>query len=359
MNAKRTIQKVLIIIVWLVVGSGMTVLLIAANKKEQKHVCKEIKISINSGNKAFVGKEEVLKILQKAAKSTLVNQSITAVNLSHLENVLEKNPWIKSAEIYFDSQDVLHVRVQERVPVARVFTTAYNSFYMDSSGRRMPLLEDLSLRLPVVTNFANAKKFNRKESLLLNEVKKLTQFITADAFWNAQIAQIDITPYRKFELTPTVGNHIIRIGTAEDLEAKFNRLLIFYRQVMSKAGFDKYRVLDVQYEGQVIARHNVPLSAIDSIQLQKNIEALFEEHRQQLIDSIAVAVLQEEIAIRKDSSSVKRRPATTKKKTLVVNPNPNPIKTSLPSKPKENKKKNVGRKKDENKPKAVMPENDY
>ena len=55
-------------------------------------------------------------------------------------------------------------------------------------------------------------------------------------------------------------------------------MMIFYKQVMSKVGFNKYAALDIRYDGQVVAVKKEPTSPVDSIQLQKNIEELMRRY---------------------------------------------------------------------------------
>src|SRR5205085_4922299 len=112
------------------------------------------------------------------------------------------------------------------------------SFYIDSSGHRMPLLEKMSVRVPVVTGFTAAKKLNAQDSEMLNQVKQVAQFIYNNEFWNAQVGQIDVRDDNRFELIPVIGDHIIRIGDGNNIEEKLERLFVFYKQVMSKAGFN-------------------------------------------------------------------------------------------------------------------------
>lgn len=265
--------------------SGITTLLVAANSKQKEHVCREILIGIKGNEgKFYVEKEDVLKLMEKTMSGSLLQKSITGINLAKLENGLKTNPWIKNAESYFDSKDALHVFVEEREPVARVFTTAGNSFYMDSSGARMPLLDKMSIRVPVVTGFTSAKKFNAADSVLLKQIKQVVQFIYNNEFWNAQVGQIDITPERKFELIPVIGDHIIKLGDGENVEEKLNNVYVFYKQVMSKVGFNKYAALDVEFKSQVVAIKKEPTSPVDSIQLQKNIEDLMNRASMQDID---------------------------------------------------------------------------
>ena len=270
---------------WLLVISGITTLLVAANRKEKEHVCKDILIGIKGNEgKFYVEKEDVLKLMEKTANGSLLQRNITAINLRRLEDGLKTNPWIRNAELYFDSKDALHVFVEEREPIARVFTTQGSSFYMDSSGARMPLLDKMSIRVPVVTNFTSARRFDAADSALLQQTKSIVQFIYGNKFWNAQVGQIDITPDRKFELIPVIGDHIIKLGDGENIEEKLNRLYVFYKQVMSKVGFNKYAALDVAFNGQVVAIRKEPTSPVDSIQLQKNIEELMNRANMQNIE---------------------------------------------------------------------------
>lgn len=349
---------------WLLVGCGMIVLLAAANRKPQQHICKSITVSIRGdGEQFFIDKGDILKSLTTSAKGTLLNKPVANINLTQLEKSLEMGLWIRDAELYFDSRDVLHVLVWEREPIARVFTTVGSSFYIDSAGKRMPLLKKVSVRVPVITGFSAAKKLNVKDSLLLGDLTRLVQYMTANTFWNAQIAQIDVLPTGTLELLPVIGNHTVRFGTTENFEEKLKHLFLFYKQVSSKAGFDKYAVLDVQFKNQVVAMQKNTVSAVDSIQLQKNIKALLNKSKQQAFYD-SVALIRKKDILEQQDSLVKKFVETVKVATTIdtnrvsVRPLPNSVKQNIPSKPMYKPK--GAKKKVEEKPKAVMKKrNDY
>lgn len=270
---------------WLLVISGIATLLIAANRREREHVCKDILIGIKGNEgKFYVEKEDVLKLMEKIMSGSLLQRPVGTINLSRLEKGLKTNPWIKKAELHFDSKDELHVFIEEREPIARVFTTQGGSFYMDNSGARMPLLDKMSIRVPVVTGFTSARRFNYADSALLQQTIDVVEFIYGNEFWNSQVGQIVITTERKFELIPVIGDHIIKLGNGESVNEKLNSLYIFYKQVMSKVGFNKYAALDVQFNRQVVAIKKEPTSPVDSIQLQKNIEELMNRASMQNIE---------------------------------------------------------------------------
>jgi cell division protein FtsQ len=356
---RRPIYRILFFGGWLVVLAGITTLVIAANGKTKSHACKGVVVSINDdGSKKFIEKPDVLKTIEKAARGPVLNRPFSGLNLGVMEKALEANPWIRDAELYFDTKDVLHVSIWEREPFARVFTNTGASFYIDSSGYQLPLLEQYSTKLPVVTGFPAPKKLYTRYILKLQGVKDLLRIISGDEFWNAQIGQIDITPEGKFELVPVIGGHTIRLGYAENVATKLNNLMVFYRQVLPKAGLAKYSIVDVQFEGQVIGVKKGTTSIVDSIQLQKNIEELMKRKAaEQEPDDISVAVpLKTDIHTVSAQDSVANE--TPANKTVSVktpsNPTPDPKKTIVvKSNPT---KKPVQREMNETKlPKAVMP----
>lgn len=346
----------MILAAWSLVIGGIATLLVAANKKETGHVCKQVLIGIKgSGEKFYIEESDIKKQLEQTVQGSLVNKPLSKISLASLENDLEKDQWIRDAELYFDREDVLHISVEEREPIARIFTTNGSSFYIDSSGHQMPLIDKVTARVPVITGYINVKRLSARDSALLSDVKAIAKFVYADAFWNAQIGQVDITADRKFELIPVIGDHVIRIGTAENIEEKLSRLLLFYKQVMSKTGFNKYSVVDVQYDGQVIGVNKGPTSVVDSIQLQKNIEELLQKST---IQNVSDEMLPDAKPINNADSVQVTTPVQKTTEPATTNPNPakknNPVpdRTTKESKPVDKPKKLVQK---NEKPKAVMP----
>ena len=73
LNKKKTIRKVLVLGGWLLVICGITTLLVAANRKDKEHVCKEILVGIKGNEgKFYVEKEDVLKLMEKTANGPLL-----------------------------------------------------------------------------------------------------------------------------------------------------------------------------------------------------------------------------------------------------------------------------------------------
>ena len=292
---KYTFKNIFGIAVWILLGSGIVVLLVAAVTKKNNEVIKGMEINITGvQNNYFIDKKDVIKILEKANGSSFKNASPSSLDLTKMENVLQKDQWIKRAEIFYDNNNVLQVNIIEREPVVRIFTTTGASFYMDSSLKRLPLSDKFSARLPVFTNFpTEVIVLKKRDSILLKNIKTLGEFIGKDPFWMAQIDQVDITAANTFELIPKLGNQVIRFGDIDNYEQKFNKLLAFYKQVQTKTGWNRYSVIDLQFKNQVVAVNRdakeIKMDSLRAVEIMKNIIA---EAKKRSDDSTSIQLTQ-------------------------------------------------------------------
>lgn len=279
MNTKKTIRKILFIGMWVAIGGGMLTLLLAAIGKQNKDVCKGYEITIKGERTKdfFVDNSDIAGMLKYAAKKDLKGEPRSSINLAEIEASLEKNPWIKDAQLYFDNKGMLRVSVTEREPIARIFTSGGRSFYLDAENHAMPLTERAVAQVPVFTGFPDKRNWSKTDSLLVQDINATATFINNNSFWKSQVAQVNIVAdcgagCWQFEITPVVGNHIVKLGNGKSIEKKMNRLFVFYKQVLAKAGFDKYKIIDVRFNGQVVgtrrpASGNSRLSAVDQMKL--------------------------------------------------------------------------------------------
>lgn len=271
------------------VSAGMLVLLVAAIKKRNSKTCKGYRIEIKSAeNRPFIDRKDVMKMLSDSFMNKPEGRPISSFDLLKMEGRLKKEAWVKNAELFFDNNDLLRIVVTQRDPVARIFTVGGNSFYIDSSGEQLLLNEKQTVMLPVFTGYPFEKvKQAGADGMLLKQIKSIDAFILKDPFWLAQIAQIDIAPDRTFEMVPVVGGHIIEFGDGNNCEEKFHRLFVFYKEVLSKTGFDKYAKVDVRFDGEVIGtRKGGLVTKTDSLQAVKNIAMLIRSAQQLQIDTV-------------------------------------------------------------------------
>ena len=249
-------KKYIVTFIWILIGGAAVALLIAARRIKENKLCSNVNIEVaGRDNQVFINEKAVMQIVNGMGGRKGV--AIASINLKNIEQGLLKDKWIRDAKLYFDSKQVLQVKLVESDPIARIFTIQGSSFYIDSTLKKLPLSSVVTARVPVFTSFTSDKdSLAHPDSLLLYDVKRLSHFIARDTLWSAQVAQIDITPNAHFEMIPTIGDQVIVIGDADSLDAKFTRLYSFYKQIWVKTGFDKYDRIDVQYDKQVVARRS-------------------------------------------------------------------------------------------------------
>lgn len=256
-NKKRYgFKKIVLTVCWVALGIGTAVLLVAAIRIKDAKLCKGVEIHISGvSNNFFVDKSDILNFIGSLSKGSLVGKATGSFNLIAMEKELRKNIWVKDAELFFDNNEILHVKVNEREPVARVFTTGGGTFYIDADAAVLPLSEKFSAWLPVFTNFPNrGTSFSKADSSLINDIKKISQAIQKDSFRMAMIDQVDITDQRGFEMIPKIGNQVIIFGDASAIEEKFDKLELFYKNVMARSGWNNYSVINLQFNNQVVAK---------------------------------------------------------------------------------------------------------
>jgi cell division protein FtsQ len=148
----------------------------------------------------------------------------------------------------------------------RIINNRFESFYLDEAGSLLPVNPGFSAHVLVANGFipdSYMKNPNYRVNILalsdsifydslMTNLFKLAKFITHDSFLKTQIDQIYVNELGEFELIPSIGNHIILLGTTEDLDAKFRKLIVFYRLGLNKIGWNKYNVINIKYKNQVV-----------------------------------------------------------------------------------------------------------
>lgn len=264
-------NKYLRITVWVLILSGIIVLWSFANDNQHNVKCKSVAIKINTDDDLyFVTREDVMQLIYDKGDS-LINQPVTSIDVNGLERVLKSHPSVSDAQLYCDIDGDITIEIDQRKPIARIFNYKGDSYYMDINGKLMPLSENYTSRVLVVTGNIHesyASQVNRdfslrpiNDSLLkstwLDEIYRLARYVHDNEFWKSQIVQINIED--EIELIPRVGSHRVIFGEADSVEEKFERLFIFYREGLPKAGWNKYETVNLKFKDQVVCTKAKPI----------------------------------------------------------------------------------------------------
>ena len=253
MKFKLNIRREVTIVAALAVLFG----LIAFTERMKSEVTvSAIRISLdNIHDNHYLEEKDILKLM-RLNLDNLRGANMSKLNFSEIEQRIRQSPYVSRAELYSDLKGNLMVNVSLRRPVARIVQSDGPDAYIGDDGTVMPVSEKFSSRVILLSGEFIPKMLKLDNILEIDEGRQLMQMlnmIREDPFWNAQIAQIDINAKAKTSLFLQVGDEIIEFGKPDNLETKFRKLKIFYKEIFPRVGWNKYERINVEYEGQVVA----------------------------------------------------------------------------------------------------------
>jgi cell division protein FtsQ len=108
-------------------------------------------------------------------------------------------------------------------------------------------------------------------------------------------------------MIPKLGNQLIVFGDATDVDIKLAKLKLFYKEVMVKAGWNNYSVINVQYKNQVVAkRKGAEDVAADSLRTLQIMKFIAERAQQQAEDSLQQIIQPDNIRNTVDSTMIQQ-----------------------------------------------------
>lgn len=215
--------------------------------KPKDGVCTDIQISFdNNGEEKFLVAEDIESYLTKKGCNPK-GKYFEDINTDSIESVILTNKMIKKAEVYVTANGIIKVNIFERKPILRVISNSGENYYVDDEGKRMPVSSRHTPYLPIATG-------NIKEDFACADLYTFAKFLQNDKFWNAQIEQIVIAPNEDITLIPRVGNHEIILGKIEGYQKKLDKLLTFYQNGLNETGWNKYSVINLKYDKQVVCK---------------------------------------------------------------------------------------------------------
>ncbi|MEY3052982.1 MAG: hypothetical protein RLY31_2767 [Bacteroidota bacterium] len=242
-------------------GLLLTVLLIVAavsRKKELPVRATIVKVKPLADGALLIDSADVIRLVRKSTGATLDELRSDLIDEDSIERALEDDPLVRNAEVALLANSTVRISVEQRVPLVRIIDKSGVQYYLDTEGVRMPLSRHVTARTLVATGQIpgyTPDYLDREGRHPLQDLFRLTQFLVADPFWNAMIEQVHLNGKGEWLLVPKVGDQVVVFGRWDaDAEEKFNRLLVFYQEAMSREGWWKYRSVDLRFRGQVVCQ---------------------------------------------------------------------------------------------------------
>jgi len=241
---------------WLA-GAFLTIVLIAAaveRKKEMTVAATVVEVAPLEGGSYLIDSADIIKIINRSFGMSLDEQAAGLIDEDRVERVLEEDPFVKNAEVVLTANSKLKIFVEQREPILRVVDNMGVQYYLDNEGFRFPLSKHFAARTLVATGniTPHTPEFLKKKRHKMKDLFELTQFLLADELWRAMFEQVYVNAKGEYVLIPNVGDQVILLGECENIEDKFRRLKVFYKEGMSYEGWQKYKSIDLRFKGQVV-----------------------------------------------------------------------------------------------------------
>ncbi len=241
------------------IGAALAVLFffIAFSERKQGSVAvKDIIIKVENANEnQFLDEQDVIDLMQ-LDEENLKGAALDRLNLKEIEKRIKADRFVQDAELYSDLKGNLIVKAVLRRPIARIVRNDGPDGYIAEDGTIMPVSDKFTTRV-VLMSGAFSRLLLQSENLNKSDegkqLLKMLSIIRQDEFWRAQIAQLDIDSHFRVNAFPQVGGQLIEFGKPENLELKFRKLRIFYKEILPQQGWNAYERINLEYEGQIIA----------------------------------------------------------------------------------------------------------
>jgi cell division protein FtsQ len=178
------------------------------------------------------------------------------IQLGKIEKQLERNPFIKKANISQALDGTISVEIEQSEPVARILGLFEDDSYVTKEGRIIPTSPLYTSRV-ILLEGPGARRMVQglpEGDTLSRQIFELVGRIRQDPFWAAQAAQLQISTDGNVRLWPQVGQQVFELGPPTDIDAKFIRLNAFYKHILPHKGWAQYSTVNVQYRHQIICQ---------------------------------------------------------------------------------------------------------
>jgi len=219
-------------------------------------VCKNIVVELdNVHENHFLDEADVMNLLANSGQ-VVKGKNVRDLDLKRIERKILMDKHIEDAELFTDLKGNLIVNVELRRPIARIVQEDAPDAYVAEDGTVMSISEKFSSRVVLISG-RFVKKFLEQEDLTKSEEGKqvldMLKFIQADRSWKAQVAQLDMDGKGKITIYPQITGQLIEFGKPDNVEEKFRKLMIFYKEILPQRGWTRYERVNLEYDKQVVA----------------------------------------------------------------------------------------------------------
>lgn len=210
-----------------------------------KRMCEGVLVTVHDTSEIhFVTPQELAAELGDLPKNARYTK-LRDIDVDSLERTLNHFDKIERVNINVLSSGKLLIDVWPLRPVARIFDSAGQSYYINRAGKRIAANHNYFLDVPVITGDFSA-------SFPATSLISLLDYIDSNPEWRDAVSMIEARSPNDIILVPVIKGHVINLGDTLNLPDKLNRVKLLYSKVMAYKGWDYYSEISVKWSGQVV-----------------------------------------------------------------------------------------------------------
>lgn len=217
------------------------------------------KISVKMNEKTpvyFIDEKDIREIVNKENPSRKVGD----LNIPELEKKINSLPAVDSANVYLNLNGKLNLDIKQRIPVFRLNKDG-NDFYVDEKGVEFPISRTYSHPCMLVTGNVKPEEYEKLAEL----VEKIDKDDFSKKFF------IGISKYKdNYNLVTSEGNYKVEIGDLNNIDFKVNGFKTFVEKYLVFQDPQKYNLISVKYDNQIVTTLNPNFKENDSILAARN-----------------------------------------------------------------------------------------
>ena len=226
---------------FLMLGLVIFLFSFTSNRNEHRKLKKSVVVFVGD-NALFVKRETVNKLLiENRENASSIEKD--KLDLNKLERILDSNAMIEKSDVFVSIDGVLKAVVKQKTPIARVFE-GNHSFYVDYEGGKMPLSDNFTARVLLVSGVVNKKNYE--------DLAQLFHMIYDDDFLKKNIIGIQIMPNGSLIMFNRNFNYQIDFGRMVNVERKFKDYKAFFQKAVLDSSLYKYKKIDLRFTKQVV-----------------------------------------------------------------------------------------------------------
>ena len=203
---------------------------------------KKTEVIFVGDNNLFIKTEMVNKLLIEN-KNDVRSIAKEGLDLDKLEKSITKHKMVLSANVFVSVDGVLKAVVKQKTPVGRVFDET-GSFYIDYEGNSMPLSDNFTARVPLISGEINDKNIKK-----LSEVLKV---IYNDGFLRKNIIGVQVLPSGSLNMINRNYNYKLVFGRPINIDKKFKNYKAFFQKAVLDSSLIKYKIVNLKFTQQVV-----------------------------------------------------------------------------------------------------------